>query len=214
MVLSSPPCRSRQSRYPRPRTECSKLPCAIAADRPASRLNLRHCKRSPAPTLVLARGRAPSNVHRACKRDGSSPGIMDSCLLSHASISIREFRTRQVLQNISVGDHALQSDEPGVSGGKDAAPDPHELLLASLGACTSITLRCMLQGRDGLSEGMHVNLSWSSEGIEMEISFVGDLSEDQRQRLLEIANRCPIHRVLRSPVSMVGTRSDKAMNRS
>ncbi len=118
------------------------------------------------------------------------------------------------LQNISVGHHVLQSDEPSDNGGKDAAPDPHELLLASLGACTSITAQMYAARKKWPLEGMHVNLSWSTEAIEMEISFVGDLSEDQQQRLLEIANRCPIHRVLSSPVPIVGKRSDKVMNRS
>ena len=118
------------------------------------------------------------------------------------------------LQNISVGHHVLQSDEPSDTGGEDAAPDPHELLLASLGACTSITAQMYAARKKWPLEGMHVNLSWSTEAIEMEISFVGDLSEDQQQRLLEIANRCPIHRVLSSPVPIVGKRSDKVMNRS
>ncbi len=96
------------------------------------------------------------------------------------------------LQNISVGHHVLQSDEPSDTGGKDAAPDPHELLLASLGACTSITAQMYAARKKWPLEGMHVNLSWSTETIEMEISFVGDLSEDQQQRLLEVANRFPI----------------------
>ena len=107
------------------------------------------------------------------------------------------------LQNISVGHHVLQSDEPSDTGGEDAAPDPHELLLASLGACTSITAQMYAARKKWPLEGMHVNLSWSTEAIEMEISFVGDLSEDQQQRLLEIANRCPIHRVLSSPVLLL-----------
>src|SRR5882724_1753306 len=101
------------------------------------------------------------------------------------------------LQNISAGHHVLQSDEPSDNGGQDAAPDPHELLLASLRACTSITAQMYAARKKWPLEGMHVNLS-----------------EDQQQRLLEIANRCPIHRVLSSPVPIVGKRSHKVMNRS
>ena len=78
---------------------------------------------------------------RACIGDGLSPR-QDYEILFTVTMRRSVFvSSGQVnfLQNISVGHHVLQSDEPSDTGGKDAAPDPHELLLASLGACTSIT---------------------------------------------------------------------------
>lgn len=117
------------------------------------------------------------------------------------------------VQNITVGPHAFQADEPMENGGSDAGPDAHELLLAALGSCTSITVQMYAERKQWPVEGVHVRLSFLKvpldeassktamrDVIEMEISFDGDLSEEQRSRLLEIAGRCPVHRLLTSPV--------------
>jgi putative redox protein len=117
----------------------------------------------------------------------------------------------RVLQTIRIGQHRLQSDEPPDSG-NDGGPDPYELLLAALGACTSMTLRMYADRKEWPLKGVQVRLGHSrihvedcaacdtKEGmldqIECEISLIGDLSDIQRQRLVEIANRCPIHRTL------------------
>jgi putative redox protein len=122
------------------------------------------------------------------------------------------------LENISVGPHALVGDEPADFGGADAGPNPYELLLAALGTCTSITVRMYAQRRQWPLQDVRVRLSLGKvhaedcagcetenrmiDLIEMEISFVGDLSEEQRLRLLEIANRCPVHRTLTSRIEI------------
>lgn len=120
------------------------------------------------------------------------------------------------VQTISVGPHAFQADEPSANGGDDAGPDPHELLLAALGACASITVQMYADRKRWHVAGVHVDLSYvqvPSEGqsdaktgtanaIEIGISFSGDLTEDQRRRLLEIAGRCPVHRILTSQVEI------------
>ncbi|HXD30225.1 MAG TPA: OsmC family protein [Pyrinomonadaceae bacterium] len=122
------------------------------------------------------------------------------------------------VQNISVGHHLLQADEPVASGGSDAGPDPYELLLAALGACISITLRMYADRKQWPLDGVQVRLSYArvhaedcatcdSEAklidiIDVEVSVVGDLSEDQHRRLLEIAGKCPVHRTLASPISI------------
>ena len=119
-------------------------------------------------------------------------------------------------QNISVGPHLLQGDEPFSTGGSDAGPNPFELLLAALGSCTGITVRMYADLKQWPLEGVHIELSYAKvladdrkaddkeqklvDGIEMKLSFFGDLSESQRQRLTEIAKRCPVHRTLESPI--------------
>jgi putative redox protein len=120
------------------------------------------------------------------------------------------------VQNISVGPHVFQGDEPRENGGKDAGPNPFELILAALGACASTTVQMYADRKQWPLEGVHVALSyadvpaedradsntkmWMVDGIEMGLSFDGDLSEAQQRRLLEIAGKCPIHRLLSSPV--------------
>jgi uncharacterized OsmC-like protein len=115
-------------------------------------------------------------------------------------------------QKISVGSHVLHADEPSDSGGNDFGPNPYELLLAALGACTSMTVRMYAERKQWPLKSVEVRLAHSKiyaeecatcdtkEGmldrIEREIALFGDLSDEQQHRLLEIAERCPVHRAL------------------
>ncbi len=115
-------------------------------------------------------------------------------------------------QIISVGPHVLQADEPSDYGGDDAGPNPYELLLAALGACTSMTVRMYAERKQWPLQGVQVSLSYARvhaedcaecetkvgmvDRIEVGISFTGDLSEEQQSKLLEIANKCPVHRTM------------------
>lgn len=107
-------------------------------------------------------------------------------------------------QAVTTGQHQLIADEPASMGGGDAGPDPFAYVMAGLGACTSITLR-MYAERKGLAL-TQISVVISHDKIEVDgarrdrfnrlITLEGELSDEQRKRMLEIANKCPVHRLL------------------
>jgi uncharacterized OsmC-like protein len=121
-------------------------------------------------------------------------------------------------QEIRVGSHRLRADEPLAAGGADSGPNPYDLLLASLGTCTSMTVALYARRKGWPLEGVTVRLRHSRiyaadceecetrEGfvdrIERDIAFAGPLSAEQQSRLLEIAGRCPVHRTLTSEINI------------
>jgi putative redox protein len=113
-------------------------------------------------------------------------------------------------QDIACGPNRWAADEPVSNGGTDAAPGPHELLLSALGACTSITLTLYAKRKGWPLAGVTVRLhhervdgpSGMATRIAREIGLAGALSDEQRQRLLEIAERCPVHRTLTSTIAI------------
>lgn len=125
-----------------------------------------------------------------------------------SSVIVRENGLGRYQQEIIAGEHRFIGDEPPALGGTDAGPAPFDYLLAALGACTSITLR-MYAERKGLPL-THVNVELRHDRIEVDgqpreriqraIRLSGDLDETQRQRMLEIAARCPIARTLSQPL--------------
>jgi putative redox protein len=110
---------------------------------------------------------------------------------------------------ITTRGHTLRSDEPASSGGSDTGPEPFEVLLASLGACTAITLRMYARRKGWALDGVQIDAGFDpNEGrrlIRMTLLCDGDLTPDQRARLLQIANACPVHKALTTGV-MVDTR--------
>ncbi len=111
------------------------------------------------------------------------------------------------LVTLSDGEHQWAGDEPVAVGGLNAAPSPTQLLLSSLGACTSITLKMYAARKQWPLEEVLVNLWFNPDGkpeganqIQRDVTLIGDLSDEQRTRLLQVANACPIHKVLTGQV--------------
>ena len=121
-------------------------------------------------------------------------------------------------QEIEAGRHRIAADEPAAAGGTDTGPSPYDLLLGALGACTSMTVAMYARRKQWPLERVSVRLQHAKihaedcaecetkEGrldrIEREISLIGPLTAEQRGRLLEIANRCPVHRTLTSEINI------------
>lgn len=133
-------------------------------------------------------------------------------------VIVRETRRGRFDQEIITGRHRLVADEPVAAGGLDSGPGPYDLLLASLGACTSMTIRLYADRKGIPLRRVEVRLRHfrvyaadcteceTREGmvdhIDREIALDGDLTAEQRAKLMEIANRCPVHRTLTSEVNI------------
>ncbi|MDJ0349002.1 bifunctional alpha/beta hydrolase/OsmC family protein [Cryobacterium sp. PH29-G1] len=130
-------------------------------------------------------------------------------------VVVSESGTGAFAQNVLIGQHRLTADEPEPIG-TDTGPSPYDYLLAGLGACTSMTVRMYAERKKWPLEKVTVTLRHSRihaqdcsncetetgqvDRIERVIRFDGDLDDDQRQKLREIADKCPVHRTLHSEI--------------
>jgi putative redox protein len=133
-------------------------------------------------------------------------------------VVVTETREGKFQQSVAIGPHHFLADEPVAAGGLDTGPSPYELLIAGLGACTAMTLRLYAAQKKLPLERVTVALSHAKihaedcascetkEGmldrIERTITLEGPLDAAQRARLLEIADRCPVHRTLTSEIDI------------
>jgi putative redox protein len=109
-------------------------------------------------------------------------------------------------QQVNIREHELTADEPKSSGGEDSGPSPQELLAASLASCTAVTME-MYAARKGWDIGeVTVDVDYepahrgSPTRFEMTVSLPKELPEEQRERLMQIAAKCPVHRTLEGEV--------------
>ena len=140
------------------------------------------------------------------------------------SIEVMETREGRFAQSIRVGRHTLLADEPTSVGGDDTGPGPYDLLTAALGACTSMTLRMYAERKGWPMERVTVRLHHEKvhsrdcadceadpkkiDRIERTIRIEGPLDTEQRQRLLEIADKCPVHQTLHRQNEIVSRLED------
>ena len=126
---------------------------------------------------------------------------------THGVVTVTDSGNGQYAQQVTVGRHLLSADEPESVGGNDACPSPYEFLLAGLGACTVITMRMYAQRHNWNLRHASVELQHekipSADGkslidqFQRVISLEGELMEEQRLRLFQIAEKCPVSETLR-----------------
>jgi len=139
-------------------------------------------------------------------------------------VVVQETRASKFQQAVSIGPHRMLADEPASAGGEDTGPGPYDFLLAGLGACTSMTMRLYADRKALPLDRVTVTLKHSKihaqdcaecetkEGlldqIDRVIAMDGTLDAEQRKRLLEIADKCPVHRTLHSEIRIVTRPAD------
>lgn len=151
--------------------------------------------------------------------DGAKPAKAMDLPEAPRQVVVQETRKSKFNQVITVGPHHLVADEPVAAGGEDAGPGPYDFLLAGLGACTSMTMRLYADRKSLPLDRVTVTLKHSKiyakdcaecdtrEGmldqIERDIAMDGALDAEQRKKLMEIADKCPVHRTLTSEIRIV-----------
>ncbi|MFI4938215.1 MAG: OsmC family protein [Candidatus Berkiellales bacterium] len=129
---------------------------------------------------------------------------------------VKSTKKGKFAQEIQMGKHLFMADEPTADGGNDLGPSPYDLLLASLGACTSMTIKMYADLKKIPLENVIVKLKHEKkyatdcvncensdakiDHIERQIQLQGALTQEQRDKLLTIANHCPVHRTLTSKI--------------
>ena len=133
-------------------------------------------------------------------------------------VFVRETHRGKFQQGILAGSHHLLADEPVKLGGLDSGPGPYDLLLAALGVCTSMTIRLYADSKKFPLENVSVRLNHSKihakdceicavkdsmlDHIDRTITLEGPLDDEQRKRLMEIADKCPVHKTLQSKIDI------------
>jgi putative redox protein len=145
----------------------------------------------------------------------------DDLAAAPGEVVVAEAGEGQFAQIVNAAGHRLFADEPASVGGDDFGPGPYDYVLAGLGACTSMTVRMYAARKGWPLDRVIVRLrhrkihaedcadcetkTGKLDEIEREIAFEGALGDEQRARLLEIADRCPVHRTLTHEIKIRST---------
>jgi uncharacterized OsmC-like protein/alpha-beta hydrolase superfamily lysophospholipase len=140
------------------------------------------------------------------------------------NVVVRETRQSKFQHTVAVGPHRMLADEPLAAGGEDTGPGPYDFVLAGLGACTSMTMRLYAERKSLPLERVTVTLKHSKiyaqdcaecetksgmlDQIDRLIAMEGPLDAEQRKKLMEIADKCPVHRTLTSEIHIVTHAAD------
>jgi putative redox protein len=149
---------------------------------------------------------------------GEPKAVAERPKVAQGEVLVRE-DDRVFAQDVFTHRHRLRADEPAGYGGTDSGPSPYEYLLAGLGACTAMTVRMYARHKSLALERVSVTLRHDKihakdcedcetrEGridrIQRDIELEGELSDGERKRLMEIADRCPVHRTLHSEINII-----------
>lgn len=108
---------------------------------------------------------------------------------------------------IEIGPHQLLTDAPKVYGGEETGPEPHDLLAASLAACTALTLTMYAQRKAIDLQEVKVKIEHGQQGtvyvLTRHLHYIGNLSEEDKTHLTDIANKCPVHKTLEGEIRIV-----------
>ncbi len=196
----------------------------VAAKHPKSFVSLADAdhllggKRDAAYVADVIAAWATRYIEPAVAEPASDPGK------APRTVVVRETRAGKLEQTVSIGPHRMLADEPAAAGGEDSGPGPYDFVLAGLGACTSMTMRLYADRKSLPLERTTVTLKHckihaqdcaeceTREGmldqIDLVIGMEGNLDAEQRKRLLEIADKCPVHRTLTSEIRIVTRAAD------
>jgi len=171
--------------------------------------------------LPFFRKRARAHREPSALSRGEKGAVVIESRTPRNAVVVTESAARPYGQHITAGGHQLVADEPAEAGGADSGPTPYELLLASLGSCTAITVRMYAERKGWPLRHVTVRLrhqrihaadcadcetrATQVDHIERELHFDGELTPGQRARLLNIAEHCPVHRMLQAEIHISTT---------
>jgi putative redox protein len=125
-------------------------------------------------------------------------------------MEVKVHRGEGKLQHIiEIGPHRILTDAPRIYGGEESGPEPHDLLAAALAACTALTVTLYARRKQMDLEDIDVRITHGHEGdayvLNRHIRYIGRLSPEEKSRLTEIANKCPVHKTLTGEIRIVTT---------
>lgn len=128
------------------------------------------------------------------------------------SIHIQRDKTGPMRQTVSIRQHLLTADQPVAGGGEDAGPDPHEFYDAALGACKALTVLWYAQRKGMAVEDVLVEVerdgTQERQGLyklKASLTFVGNLTDEERRQLLAVADKCPVHKLMTQVTTEIET---------